>query len=116
MQIYWTINQIPELQGLSPEQTKQAWQFCYKKYTFKHWQSLASLLVVGILAGVGSRFGVIGAAIGGGLGGGIFGLTATNVLRPHLQDYVNTHFKNTSSSTESSPDNPSNLDQSSSDF
>jgi len=32
MQIYWTLNQIPELQGLTPEQTKQAWQFCYKKY------------------------------------------------------------------------------------
>ena len=116
MQIFWTINQIPELQGLSPEQTKEAWQFCYKKYAFKHWQSWVSLFALGILAAAGSKFGIIGAAIGGGLGGGIFGLTATNVLRPHLQDYVSTHFKNTSSSTDSYSDNPSNPDQSSNDF
>lgn len=116
MQIFWTINQIPELQGLSPEQTKQAWQFCYKKYAFKHWQSWVSLFALGILVAIGSKFGIFGAAIGGGLGGGIFGLITTNVLRPHLQDYVSTHFKNDSSSNESSPDNPSNLDQSGSDF
>ena len=116
MQFFWTIDQIPELQGLSKEQTKEAWQFCYKKYAFKHWQSWVSLFALGILAAVGSRFGIIGAAIGGGIGGGIFGFTTTNVLRPHLQDYVSTHFKNDSSSNESSPDNPSNLDQSGSDF
>jgi hypothetical protein len=119
MQIFWTLDQIPELQGLSKEQIKEAWQFCYKKYAFKHWQSWVSLFLLGIFAAMGSKFGIIGAAIGGGLGGGIFGLTATNVLRPHLQDYVSTHFKNSSSSidsSDSSPDNPSNLDQSGSDF
>ena len=99
MQFYWSINQIPELAGLSPEQAKQAWQFCYKKYAFKHWQSLMSLVVLGILVAVGSRFfGVIGSAIGGGIGGGIFGFTTTNVLRPHLRDYVSKHFTNANSS------------------
>lgn len=117
MQIFWTINQIPELQGLSPEQAKQTWQFCYKRYAFKHWQSWVSLFVLGILVSVGSKsFGIIGAAIGGGLGGGIFGFTTTNVLRPHLQDYVSNNFKNASSSTDLPPDNPSNFDQSSNDF
>ncbi|PZO38155.1 MAG: hypothetical protein DCF19_16930 [Pseudanabaena frigida] len=101
MQFYWTINQIPELAGLTPEQTKEAWQFCYKKYAFKHWESWVSLFVLGILVAVGTRYlGIIGAAIAGGIGGGIFGLTATNVLRPHLQDYVSNHFTTTSSSTE----------------
>lgn len=113
MQFYWSTNQIPELQGLSPEQTKQAWLFCYKRYTFKHWQSWASLVFLGILVAVSSRFfGVIGAAIAGGLGGGLFAVTVSNVLRPHLHDYVNTHFKNTSSSEESTPDALPNLDQS----
>jgi hypothetical protein len=54
MQFFWTIDQIPELQGLSKEQTKEAWQFCYKKYAFKHWQSWVSLFALGILAAVGS--------------------------------------------------------------
>lgn len=111
MQIFWTIDQIPELQGLSKEQIKEAWQFCYKKYAFKHWQSWVSLFAVGILVAIGgSRFGIIGSAIGGGLGGGIFGFTTTNLLRPHLQDYVNSHFKNTHNSSDVSPESPSNFE------
>ncbi len=113
MQIFWTIDQIPELQGLTKEQVKEAWQFCYKKYAFKHWQSWVSLSLVGVFVAIGgSRFGIVGSAIGGGLGGGIFGFITTNVLRPHLQDYVNLHFKNTSLPSDSSPDDPSNLEQS----
>jgi hypothetical protein len=99
MQFYWSTDQIPELAGLSPEQKKQAVQFCYKKYALKHWQSWLSLFVLGILVTVGSRFfGVIGSAIGGGIGGAIFGVTTTNMLRPHLLDYVSKHFANPNSS------------------
>ncbi len=102
MQIYWTIEQIPELASLKPEQAKQAWQFCYKRYVFKHWQVWASLSVLGILAALGSKsFGIIGAAIGGGIGGGIFGVVSMNVLRPHLQNYVSSHFAATNHSNES---------------
>ena len=92
MQFYWSISQIPELAGLTKEQAKQAWQYCYKQYALKHWQSIASLVVLGVLVAVGTRFGMIGGAISGGIGGGIFGLVTTNVLRPHLQEYVNEHF------------------------
>ena len=92
MQFYWSIMQIPELSGLTKAQAKEAWQHCYKQYAFKHWQSIAALVVLGIFAAVGSRFGIIGGAIGGGIGGGIFGVVTTNVLRPHLQDYVSEHF------------------------
>jgi hypothetical protein len=108
MQFYWSINQIPELAGLSPEQKKQAWQFCYKKYAFKHWQSWVSLFGIGMLVVLGTKLfnlgPVIGGAIGGGIGGGIFGVTMTNVLRPHLRDYADSHFATANSSTESSSD------------
>jgi hypothetical protein len=104
MKFYWSIAQTPELAGLSPEQVKQASQFCYKKYAFKHWETWASLVFLGLLFGVltSSSRGlspIIGGAIAGGIGGGIFSLTTINVLRPHLRDYVSTHFP---SSTESS--------------
>ncbi|CAN1210502.1 Glycine zipper family protein [Tumidithrix helvetica PCC 7403] len=111
MQFYWSINQIPELASLTPEQKKQAWQFCYKKYAFKHWQIWASLVSLGLLVAVCTKLfnvgnsvvsAAIGGAIGGGLGGGIFGVTTTNVLRPHLIDYANTHFGTANSSTEPS--------------
>ena len=102
MQIYWTINQIPELAGLTPDQSKEAWQFCYKKYAFKHWEVWVSLFAVGLLVAVGSKVlgGIIGSAIGAGIGGGIFGVTSTNVLRPHLRDYVSSHFSTANPSTE----------------
>jgi hypothetical protein len=102
MQFYWSINQIPELAGLTPAQSKEAWQFCYKKYAFKHWEVWVSLFVLGLLVAFGSKAfgGIIGGAIGGGLGGGIFGVTSTNVLRPHLGDYVSSHFSTANSSTE----------------
>jgi hypothetical protein len=103
MQFYWSINQIPELAGLTQQQIKEAWQFCYKKYAFKHWEVWVSLFVLGVLVAIGSGlFRVIGAAIGGGLGGLIFGLTTSNVLRPHLHDYVSTHFTNVNLSVNSS--------------
>jgi hypothetical protein len=110
MQFYWSLSQIPELAGLSPEQAKQAWQFCYKKYAFKNWQSLASLFAVGVLAVIGSKaFGsMLGAALGGGIGGAIFWLVTANVLRPHLRDYVSRHFATTSSPTEPFPQEPPN--------
>lgn len=95
MQFYWSINQIPELKDLTKEQAKQAWQYCYKAHALKKWQSWVSLGILGILVSVGQRyFGIIGSAVGAGLGGGIFGLTATNILRPHLAEYVNNHFSN----------------------
>ncbi|WP_055075891.1 hypothetical protein [Pseudanabaena sp. 'Roaring Creek'] len=102
MQIYWSTEQVPELANLKPEQSKQAWQFCYKKYAYKHWQVWASLSLLGILAALGSKyFGIIGAAIGGGIGGGIFGVVSVNVLRPHLRDYVSSHFADSNHSNES---------------
>jgi hypothetical protein len=102
MKIYWTINQIPELAGLTPDQSKEAWQFCFKKYAFKHWEVWVSLFAIGLLVVVAQFVlgGIIGAAIGGGLGGGIFGVTCTNVLRPHLRDYVSSHFSTANPSTE----------------
>ncbi|MEI6331857.1 MAG: hypothetical protein WCP16_21655 [Pseudanabaena sp. ELA645] len=102
MKIYWTINQIPELAGLTPDQSKEAWQFCFKKYAFKHWEVWVSLFAVGLLYTLGSNAfrGIIGGAIGAGIGGGIFGVTATNVLRPHLRDYVSSHFSTANPSTE----------------
>ena len=96
MNFYWSINQIPELKSLTPEQAKQAWQSCYKTYALKKWQSWVALGILGILCAVGNRyFGIIGSAVGAGLGGGIFGVTTTNILRPHLAEYVSSHFSAT---------------------
>jgi hypothetical protein len=93
MQIYWSIKDIPELANLTPEQQKQAWRACYSRYVFKHWEPLASLVLLGVLIAIGIQFlGVIGGIIGGGLGGGIFGIVSTNVLRPHLREYVEKEF------------------------
>jgi MFS superfamily sulfate permease-like transporter len=94
MQIYWSIKQIPELANLTPEQQKQAWQACYKKYALKSWPSWVLLGVMATLIIVCSRyFGpILGGAIGGGVGGGLWGLTLTNTLRPHLKTYVEQNF------------------------
>ncbi|WP_019501625.1 hypothetical protein [Pseudanabaena sp. PCC 6802] len=110
MQFYSSIHQIPELAGLSPEQAKQAWQFCYWKYAFKNWQSLACLFAVGVLAVIGSKFfgPVLGAAIGGAIGGALFWFVTANVLRPHLRNYVSHHFAPTSPSAEVAPHDSSN--------
>jgi hypothetical protein len=96
MNFYWSINQIPELKDLTKEQAKQAWQYCYKAYALKKWQSWVALMILGVLCAFGNRyFGIIGSAVGAGIGGGIFGVMTTNILRPHLAEYVNSHFSAT---------------------
>lgn len=90
MKIYWSLKELPELAALSPEQQKQAWKECYKKYALKLWQSWVALalMVALMVIGINLLGGFLGGAIGGGLGAGIWSVTLTNVLRPHLKAYV----------------------------
>ncbi|MBW4522930.1 MAG: hypothetical protein KME16_25100 [Scytolyngbya sp. HA4215-MV1] len=94
MKVYWSIKEIPELANLSPEQRKQAWGDCYKKYALKSWQSWVGIGVMAMLIIVGIKlFGpILGGAIGGGLGGGIWSVILTNYLRPYLKNYVEQNF------------------------
>ena len=94
MKVYWSIKEIPELANLTPEQQKQAWRACYKKYALKSWPSWVLLGVMALLIVVcGHFFGpIVGAAIGGGVGGGLWGVAITEALRPHLKAYVEQNF------------------------
>jgi hypothetical protein len=95
VKIYWSIKDIPKLANLSPEQRKQAWGECYKKYALKSWQSWVGLGVMAMLIAVSAKqLGpIVGGAIGGGLGGGIWAVILTNYLRPHLKAYVEQNFQ-----------------------
>jgi hypothetical protein len=49
-------------------------------------QSKIGLIIVGLLAGIGTMLlGPIGVGIGGGIGGFIFGQIITNKIRPYLR-------------------------------
>jgi hypothetical protein len=98
MKLYWSIDKIPELAGLSPQQKKQALQFCIKKHAFKLWQTWLCLFVSIFLSlAVRSAFQFTG-SIADGITGGFTGLiawfTLLNALRPHFQNYVRKNFTN----------------------
>lgn len=98
MKLYWSIDKIPELAGLSPEQKKQALQFCLKKHAFKLWQAWLCFFVM-IFLGLAIRSslqftGSIADAITGGVTGLIVWLTLINALRPHFQNYARKNFTN----------------------
>jgi hypothetical protein len=98
MKIYWSIDQIPELAGLSPAQKKQAFQFCMKKYALKLWQTWLCLFVlISLSLFIRSIFhftGSIADAMTGGVCGLVGWLTLINALRPHLSDYARKNFAN----------------------
>lgn len=68
MKIYWTKKSIPELSQMSSSERNHLWRQCYKEAMHER-QSKISLIIVGLLAGIGAMLlGPIGAGIGGGLG------------------------------------------------
>jgi hypothetical protein len=94
----WSIDAMPELTGLSPEQKKQALQFCVKKYAFKLWQTWLCIFVVASLSLVPRSIfnftGMIADAMTGGISGMAGWLTTINALRPRLHDYARKNFTN----------------------
>jgi hypothetical protein len=98
MKLYWSVDQIPELAGLSPEQKKQAMQFCIKKYAFRLWQLWLCIFVLVALTLVAKSIiqfsGTIADAITGFISGGFAWLTVLNSLRPQLNDYARKNFTN----------------------
>jgi hypothetical protein len=88
--IYWTLNSIPELAGLSKEERQKIWQAAYWK-TFRHWQTWLALLAPGICATLLSALVVGGRSLlwgmlGGAIGGGIFGYVAMHTALPYVQE------------------------------
>lgn len=72
MRIYWTLKSIPELSKLSTDERVKRWRRTYKS-TFRHWETWAGLVLMGLFSGMGSHFfGWVGTAVMCGLGGELY--------------------------------------------
>jgi hypothetical protein len=93
LKIFWSLQDIPELSHLTPEQQKLAFRECYQKYLFSLWQTWLACGLMSAFVTIGMHFNpVLGGAIGGAIGGALLGIIITNALRPKLKAYVNHHF------------------------
>lgn len=110
MRIYWRLKDVPELSVLEPKQRATAHRACYTRI-WRKWQFWVGMAACGLsllggiaLAQLVGRWlqldpaslwlGMIGAGIGGGIGGLVYGVIATNALRPDYAEYVKQHFPN----------------------
>lgn len=90
MQIYWTLQSVPELQALSPNERKQVWRLGYPR-SLREVKVLVSLAACGFAIWIGGqagdRFGVglIGAMAGGALGAFVFSQVVVRAARRHLR-------------------------------
>jgi hypothetical protein len=90
MQIYWTLNQVPELAGASRQERGRRWRAAYRS-SRRRWQVWLGRLVCGLCAGGGVAIGsavstpflggLVGACVGGGIGGFILSQVAIAVAR-----------------------------------
>jgi hypothetical protein len=88
MRFYWSLRSIPELAQLPANERGRAWREASRE-AMRTTSVKAALILVGVLAGLGTMlFGIVGAAIGGGIGGLIFGQLATDRARPHLKAFA----------------------------
>ncbi len=102
MKIYWSINSIPELAGLSPNEQNKVWRSCVWK-CYKHWQTWVGLVLGAAIGGIGAIVAIwlipdsvpVGLiermliiAPFGGIGGLILGQIAIHQTRPYLKAYV----------------------------
>jgi hypothetical protein len=95
LRIFWSLQDIPELAHLKPEQQKVAFRECYQKYLFSLWQTWVACGVMSSLVTIGMSINpFVGGAIGGAIGGALLAIIITNALRPKLKAYVNHHFAN----------------------
>nr|WP_310616407.1 hypothetical protein [Pantoea cypripedii] len=85
MRIYWTLKSIPELAKISSQQRGKRWRNAYRS-TFRHWETSAGLVLLGLLAGTGSHFfGAAGAAVIAGLGGFLYSQIVIYVARKYYR-------------------------------
>ncbi len=85
--MYWSVYQLPEVAGLSKPEINMVWREA-RWSILKDPKCWACTIPWGIFAGIGSLFGVIGAAIGGGIAGFFCGVMVLNIARPHLADVI----------------------------
>lgn len=85
--IYWSITQIPELKGFEKQEANRIWREA-NKLAIRDPRYWLAFLPAGVLAGIGSMFGLLGGIVIGGLGGGICGLLAMAVIRPYAAQIV----------------------------
>lgn len=104
MQIYWTLNRVPELAGLSRAERCRVHRVCYSQKFVASGRFFAAMVACGLCAGAGSVLGhylpsvfgmsysiwhgAIGAGIGGGFGGWVFTEASMHYLRPFYADYI----------------------------
>ena len=93
MPIYWNINSIPELAGLTPEERSRVWLQVQRK-AFRHWQTWVGLIACAACSAVGSIVGaklgsgLLGAAVGGGVGGLLYGQALVYVVRCYYAEVM----------------------------
>ena len=82
--MYWSVTQLPELEGYSRTEVNEIWRAANFK-SMKHFKHWLAFLPAGLCGGIGSVLGgIVGAMIGGGIGGFISLPFAIEVIRPHV--------------------------------
>jgi hypothetical protein len=88
MKIYWTHRSIPELSGLSREESGRVWRAAYWR-SLRDWRMWAWLVGPVTLGGLVGEWLIghapLGGAIGSGIGGFIFGVAASHLMRPYIR-------------------------------
>lgn len=108
MTIYWSTNQVPELNGLTREERGRVHGACYGQ-AFRSLRCMIALLICGLCGGLGTALGgslhwlfgfppsiwhlFIGGVVGGGIGGFIYGQVLIDYLRPLYAEYIRTELR-----------------------
>jgi hypothetical protein len=105
MKIYWSLESIPELSGLTEEERKKIWRSCRWKI-FQHPPVYLALVIFGICPIIGHWLGLtlsslwsleaipsmvitlLGFGIGIGVGGFIYGQISTIYIRPYMRKKI----------------------------
>ena len=114
MRIYWRISDIPELAGLTPQEQRQAWRACYRRAPSDRRFWLATGVGAVWMYVVDASATLMGAQLvdlklifaifGGGGMGFIMSFATTHILRPHLKEYVASHFPEKTDTPVDAPD------------
>ena len=89
LQLYWTLESIPELAARPPDERRQAWTSAVRR-SFRHWQVWAAFIGTGAVAAVGGAVGALVGLeyVGGLIGAGIGGLLASEVVTEFARPYL----------------------------
>lgn len=89
MQIYWTLESIPELARLPAWERRRVWRRAYSRACCG-WRMWAAMLVTGTCAGIGFVAGhaldwpIVSGLVGSAIGGFVQGQLVVDLVRLHL--------------------------------